>query len=88
MTKLDEWLTSVASSRLFAYSSILLLQLKVIWGVWNRKDMPFGDTASYYVLAQAWHLSAADHFVWSPLYTKFYLNPAHSTERKRLGEPD
>jgi hypothetical protein len=72
MTKLGGWLTAAASSRFVAYASILLLQLKVIWGVWNRKDMPFGDTASYYVLAQAWHLGAADHFVWSPLYTTFY----------------
>lgn len=65
------WLDCLASSPLFAYFSILALQLKVIWGIWQRKDLEFGDTASYYVLAQAWHLAGADHLVWSPLYTTF-----------------
>ena len=61
----------MARNPLFAYFSILALQLKVIWRIWDLKDLPFGDTASYYVLAQAWHLIGADHIVWSPLYTTF-----------------
>jgi hypothetical protein len=65
-------LDSLASSRSFAVVSILLLQLKVIWGIWSRKDLTTGDTASYYLLAQSWHTSHAVSIVWSPLYTAYY----------------
>ncbi|HYL36192.1 MAG TPA: hypothetical protein VEV17_09805 [Bryobacteraceae bacterium] len=69
--RIHSGLDLLASNWFFAYFSITALQLKVIWGIWLRKDLPFGDTASYYVLAQAWHLTGADMFVWSPLYTTF-----------------
>ena len=71
IVRLRDWLVFLARNPLFAYFSILALQLKVIWRIWDLKDLPFGDTASYYVLAQAWHLIGADHTVWSPLYTTF-----------------
>lgn len=56
----------------FAYLSILLIQLRRIWGLWLYRDLTGGDTSSYFEFARRW----VDHFqtdvVWSPLYTIYY----------------
>lgn len=57
---------------LFAYLTIALLQLKVIWGVWQYKDLTFGDTSEYFVRAYHWFQSFSVDIAWSPLYTAFY----------------
>lgn len=56
----------------FAYTTILLLQLKVIWGIWKYRDLTFGDTSSYFVTAYDWFKNGRTVISWSPLYTSFY----------------
>jgi hypothetical protein len=56
----------------FAYGSIVLLQLKVIWGVWLLRDLTGGDTSSYFVTAFDWYRNWLLLMTWSPLYTSFY----------------
>jgi hypothetical protein len=68
VARLDE----VARSRLFAYGSVLLIQAKVLWGIWQYRDLSAGDTSNYFVGASRW----ADHLLldplFSPLYTAFW----------------
>jgi hypothetical protein len=71
IVRLRDRLVFLARNPLFAYLTIVALQLKVIWRIWDFKDLPFGDTANYYGLAHAWHAAGADFFAWSPLYTTF-----------------
>src|SRR5271168_4266842 len=59
-------------SQLFSYATILLLQLKVVWGYWNVRDVSSGDTASYFVDAYNWFRHRLDVITWSPLYTAYY----------------
>src|SRR5262249_54141084 len=71
---------AVFESAWVAYALLLLLQLKVIWGVWANRDLTGGDTAFYYVGAWLWHTAGQVDVGWSPLYTAFYgcflfLNP-------------
>ena len=42
-------LAGLCRSRAFAYGSLLALQAKIVWGVWNWKDLTAGDTSSYFV---------------------------------------
>lgn len=56
----------------FAYLSILLLQIKRIWGIWLYKDLTTGDTSSYFQLAYGWAKEFSVLIEWSPLYTAFY----------------
>jgi hypothetical protein len=69
--KLVVWLDAAAGSRLFAYGSVLLIQAKVLWGIWHYRDLSAGDTSNYFVMAAGW----ADHRwvdpLFSPLYTGF-----------------
>jgi hypothetical protein len=48
------------------------LQLKEIWGLWDYRDLPLGDTASYFAVASLWYRDRHVDFAWSPLYTVFY----------------
>src|SRR6266700_2221009 len=56
----------------FSYLMIFLLQLKVIWGLWQFKDLTFGDTSGYFIIAQGWFKDFSVNYLWSPLYTAFY----------------
>jgi hypothetical protein len=51
---------------------LLLLQLKVVWGAWDARDMTTGDTAGYYISAWRWYEKLTCNIAWSPLYTAFY----------------
>ncbi len=65
-------LERIAASPAFAYPSIFLIQLKVLWGMWEWRDLPSGDTADYFTFSSAW---AADFHldpVWSPLYQVYF----------------
>jgi hypothetical protein len=64
VARLDE----VARSRLFAYGSVLLIQAKVLWGIWQYRDLSAGDTSNYFVVASAW----ADHRLLDPLFSPLY----------------
>lgn len=57
---------------LFAYLMLFLLQLKVIWGMWQYKDLTLGDTSSYFTNAHQWFENFLVNIIWSPLYTAFY----------------
>src|SRR6266849_271199 len=55
-----------------SYVLILLLQSKVIWRMWEIRDITYGDTSSYFVMARKWADEFLVNMVWSPLYTAFY----------------
>src|SRR6266478_6874777 len=55
-----------------SYVLILLLQSKVIWRIWEIRDITYGDTSSYFEAARKWADGFLVDIVWSPLYTAFY----------------
>ncbi len=57
---------------MFAYGTIVLLQLKVIWGSWRLRDLTTGDTAYYFIDAYEFYRNWGNSIAWSPLYTSFY----------------
>ena len=57
---------------LFSYLTILLLQLKVVSGMWHLRDLTSGDTSYYFLSAYDWYRNLKVEIVWSPLYTAFY----------------
>jgi hypothetical protein len=65
------WLARVAASPWFAYGSILAIQSKVLWGIWEHRDLTPGDTASYFVMASRW----ADHLQLEPAFYPLYHVP-------------
>jgi hypothetical protein len=67
-------------SRPVAFALLLVLQLKVVWGMGTLRDVTVGDTTSYFAEAYRWYAGGEVHVAWSPLYTAFYgsflfLNP-------------
>ena len=65
-------LERLCESAAFSYATIALLQLKVIWGIWQFRDLTSGDTSSYFVNAYGWYERWSNSIAWSPLYTAFY----------------
>lgn len=65
---------------LFAYTTIFLLQLKVLWNIWSNKDLELGDTTSYFIYAWQWYSEHKIDLIWSPLYTLFYGSLLYLTE--------
>jgi hypothetical protein len=55
-----------------SYVLIVLLQAKVIWRIWDLRDLTAGDTAAYFHWAKAWADGFQVNIVWSPLYTSFF----------------
>ena len=72
LVKLHNALQHLASNAWFAYGTLFLLQLKVVWGMWLFRDLTFGDTASYFSMATGWYNFFGAPVNWSPLYTGFY----------------
>ena len=64
-------LNSLARNARFAYLTIILLQLKVMMGLWRYQDLTMGDTASYFRASLRWAQDGEVNIVWSPLYTAF-----------------
>lgn len=56
----------------FAYLMLFLFQLKVVWGIWEYRDVTNGDTSAYYASATSWFENGQGSIAWSPLYTAFY----------------
>jgi hypothetical protein len=54
-----------------SYAAIVLLQLKVVWGMWWYKDLTTGDTSQYFLGATEWFRTGLVSFFWSPLYTVY-----------------
>ena len=72
-------LKQITDQPLFAYSTLILLQLKVVWQIWDYKDLTFGDTSSYFPGAYVWFTDFANNIIWSPLYTSFFGSFLHVT---------
>src|SRR5271155_2983966 len=54
MVNLLRKLREVAARPWFAYLTMFLLQMKVLWGIWDYRDLTPGDTTSYYCIAYFW----------------------------------
>src|SRR6266542_1862107 len=65
-------LRTLARSPWFSYITILLLQLKLVWGMWWYRDLTPGDTSDYFVQAWAWFSKGHALITWSPGYTAYY----------------
>ncbi len=65
------WARRIVEHPVTSYVTILLLQLKVIWGMWWYREMTMGDTEAYFIDAAGWLRNGKTSFVWSPLYTSF-----------------
>ena len=70
-------LSALAASPLFSYAAIVLLQLKMIWGMWLFRDLTVGDTSVYFARAHEWYRLGKVPIVWSPLYTSFLGSVLH-----------
>jgi hypothetical protein len=69
---LSRKLNTLIESAFFAYGMLFLVQLKIVWGMWRFKDLPFGDTSYYFVNAYRWFEAFSVNMISSPLYTAFY----------------
>jgi MFS family permease len=63
---------AAVASPVLAYGGIVALQLRVIWRVWDYKDLTPYDTAGYFSFAAGWAHGLHDTVVWSPLYTSLW----------------
>jgi hypothetical protein len=52
-----------------AYAMLLLLQLKVVWGLWDHRDLMEGDTSDYLLTGYVFHESGTVNLAWTPLYS-------------------
>ena len=62
-------LERLAASAWFAYGSILLIQAKVLWRIWQHRDLTPGDSSDYFAKASHWTHGFHLDPLWSPLYT-------------------
>jgi hypothetical protein len=62
---------AIVANPLLAYGAILALQFRLLWKIWDYKDLTSGDTAGYFRFAVSWVHGLQDDIVWSPLYTNF-----------------
>ncbi len=65
------WPGRILKHPALSYVAILILQLKVIWGMWSYREMMMGDTEAYFLGAVSWLSEGKTSFVWSPLYSWF-----------------
>lgn len=72
LQRIPHRLAQLPSCPWFAYATILLLQLRRMWNLWNYRDLSGGDTAAYFEDAHSWFAHHLGNFAWSPLYTWFY----------------
>lgn len=72
LKQLGSSFSRTATRAWFSYLTILLLQIKVTWGMWRFRDLTWGDTSQYFIGAYRWHHSGSVAITWSPLYTSFY----------------
>jgi hypothetical protein len=77
MPSFQERLTEMVRRPWFSYLALLMLQAKVMWGIWEYKDLASGDTSSYFGYAYHWFQNYTIHIAWSPLYTAFYGSLLH-----------
>jgi hypothetical protein len=65
-------LDRVAGTAWFAYGSVFLIQAKVLWGIWEHRDLTSGDTPYYFAEASRWTHGFHLDPLWSPLYAFFW----------------
>src|SRR5437763_4263975 len=70
LTEIRSRLERIAESAWFAYASLLLIQTKILWGIWRYRDLSPGDTSNYFIQAHAW----ADHRWVDPLFSPLYTS--------------
>lgn len=67
------WLTRICERPWYSYLLIVLLQLHVVWGMWDNRDVTTGDTANYFNNARTWwETGVVSKIHFSPLYIYFY----------------
>jgi hypothetical protein len=55
-----------------AYGAILALQLRLIWNIWQSKDLETADGSQYFFFATSWTHGLHHDIAWSPLYTDYW----------------
>ena len=55
-------------SPVFAYLMLALVQLKVVWGMWDFKDLDWGDTCCYFANACETFDRGRINIIWSPIF--------------------
>ncbi len=78
MGRVIDALDRLAGRAWVAYPTLLLLQIKILWGIQYR-DLAFGDESGYYNRAFLWFKDFTVDIVWSPLYTAFIGTLMHLT---------
>jgi len=63
-------LARLPRSRAFAYSALIALQVRALWGVWD-KDIPAGDTPWYFLDGAGFLAEGTFRLAWSPLYAVY-----------------
>lgn len=61
-------LERISTSPWFAYGSVLAIQAKVLWGIWEHRDLSDGDSSEYFASAVGW----SEHLWVSPLFSPIY----------------
>src|SRR5271170_2260863 len=69
-----------SKSPAFSYVAILLLQLKLVWGYWDVRSIPGGDTSFYFTRAFEWFKEGKELITRSPLYKAYYGSFLHLTQ--------
>ena len=65
------WARRILKHPATSYVAIVLLQLRVIWGMWWYREMMMGDTEAYYLGGVSWLRDGKTSLVWSPLYSVY-----------------
>jgi hypothetical protein len=60
------------SSPWVAYTAVIALQLRILWGIWKYSDLTSGDTSFYFVDVATWQHGLSENIVYSPLYDAFW----------------
>lgn len=77
LSSLIQALYAVIRLPVMSYAAIVLLQLKVVWGMWWYKDLTSGDTTQYFLEGVRWYETGHNSVLWSPMYTAFYGSLLH-----------
>lgn len=79
LMRLHDLLKRISRNAWFAYATIVLLQMKIIWGIWSRRDLTVQDTSYFFAAAYQWFHNGTVSIVWSPLFISFYGSMLYAT---------
>ncbi len=60
--------TRLLMNPVLAYGAIVALQLRIIWNIWNYRDLTRYDTAQYFIGAVSWTHGLHTDIIYSPFY--------------------